>query len=213
MSILDKLFGPKKDPMKEAGQYLNQIPGVGHDAYDPYISMGQNAGSNIQSEFERLLSDPTAFINKLMEGYKPSEGYQFQRDELQKLMGNNSAAGGVAGTPYDTNQQGEQIQGLLSKDMQQYLENALGVYGKGLTGEQGLFDTGFNASKGLGDLLGNNLAAEGGLAFQGAQQNNADRTGLISLLAKALGTGIGAFSGGLKGAESGGKLAGSLFGS
>lgn len=210
MSILSNLFGGR-NPADAAMPYLNQIPGVGHDAYDPYITAGRQAGQNTQGQYEGLMNDPTGFINKLMESYKPSEGYQFQKGELTKELGNTSAAGGFAGTEYDQMQQGKGIQGLLSQDMQQFLSNALGVYGTGLQGEQGIADKGFQASGSLADILGGSLNQQGGLAFQGQSQQNANKTAMISSLIKALGMAGGmAATGGVGGL---GALAAGGFGS
>lgn len=207
MSILSKLFGGQ-NPADAAMPYLNQIPGVGHNAYDPYITAGQTAGQNTQGQYEGLMNDPTGFINKLMESYEPSKGYQFSKDQLTKEMGNTAASGGFAGTSYDQQQQGAGIQGLLSKDMQQFLSNALGVYGTGLQGEQGIADKGYDASGKLADILGGSLNQQGGLAFQGQQQQNANKTSMINSLVKALGMAAGGGVGGIFGALGSGMFGG-----
>lgn len=206
MSMLSKfLFGKKADPMGAANQYLSQIPGVGKQYYDPYISRGLDAGGKAQTEYDKLMSDPSGFINALMGSYEPSKGYQFQKDLLTKEMSNTAAAGGIAGTPLDQMTQAEGVQGLLSKDMQQFLQNVLGVYGTGLSGEQGLYDTGFQASGNLADLIGSSLNQQGGLAFQSAQQRNKDRMDKMKMLAQALG-GVGGFATGGTGSLFGQKL-------
>ena len=218
MSILSKLFGGGKyeDPAAAAAPYLNQIPGVGHDYYDPYVSAGRGASDRLGGEYESLLNDPTALLNKLMEGYEPSKGYQFQKDLLTKELSNTAAAGGIAGTPLDQMNQGQAIQGILSKDMQQFLANALGLYGTGLQGEEGIAGRGFQASGSLADLLGGALNQQGGLAFQGAQQRNQlksnDRNALIGMLAKALGGAAGFAAGGPLGALAGGGFGSSMYG-
>jgi len=204
MSMLSNLFGGgRKSPMDAASPYLNQIPGVGHQGYDPYINAGLDASGRTKSKYEELFSDPTAFINKLMEGYKPSEGYQFQKDQLTKELSNTAAAGGVAGTPMDQMNQAEGIQGLLGKDMQQFLQNVLGVFNTGLQGEEGIANRGYDASKNLTDLLGGTLNQQGGLAFQNQQQKNQDRNALWSMFGKALGAGAGGLFGGVNGAKVG----------
>lgn len=211
MSILSKLFGGGTNPADAAMPYLNQIPGVGHQYYDPFITQGAEAGQKTQSQYDTLMSDPTAFINKLMQGYQPSEGYQFQKDELTKAMGNTAAAGGISGTPLDQMNQAKGIQGLLSQDQQQFLQNALGVFNTGLQGEQGIADKGFQASGSLADYLGSNLGQQGQLAFQGQSQKNANKTAMLGALMKALGMAGGmATGGGLGGLAS---LAGGGFGS
>lgn len=210
MSILDSIFGGggKKDPVKEANQFLNQIPGVGHAGYDPYITKGLNAGDITDTQYQNLINDPAGFINKLMESYSPSTGFNFQKDLLNKELGNTAAAGGIAGTPLDQLNRGEAIQGLLSKDMQQFLANVLGVYGQGLTGEEGIATRGFNASKDLTDLLVGALNQQGGLAFQNAQQQNQNKNDLWSMFGKTLGAGVGGYLGGVPGAAVGSSIGG-----
>lgn len=219
MGILSDLFGgghkndSNQNPMNSANQFLNQIPGIGHAYYDPYIGMGFDAAGRNKGQYENMMNDPTGFINKLMESYKPSEGYNFQKNLLTKEMGNTAAAGGIAGTPLDQMNQAEGVQGLLSKDMQQFLSNSLGVYNRGLTGEEGIASRGFDSSKSLADLLGGSLNQQGGLAFQNAQQNQSNKNGMLQALAKALGMGVGAFAGapfGLPGILAGGSAGGSL---
>lgn len=205
MSWLSNLFGGGggKSPMDAANKYLNQIPGVGHQGYDPYINAGLDASGRTKSQYESLMNDPTAFINKLMEGYKPSEGYQFQKEQLQKELGNTAAAGGIAGTPMDQMNQGEAVQKLLSGDMQQFLQNVFGAYKTGLSGEEGIAGRGFDASKLLTDLLGGALNQQGGLAFQDQQQRNQNKNDLWSMFGKALGAGTGGLLGGVPGAKVG----------
>jgi hypothetical protein len=209
MSLLSKLFGGgDKNPMDAANPYLNKIPGVAHQGYDPYINSGLDASAKTKSQYESLMNDPTAFINSLMEGYKPSEGYQFQKEQLTKELGNTAAAGGIAGTPQDQMNQGQGVQKLLSADMQQFLQNILGVYGAGLSGEEGIANRGYDASGRLTDSLGSALNQQGGLAFQNAQQQNKNKNDLWSMFGKALGAGTGFAFGGLPGAQLGSGLFG-----
>lgn len=213
MSILDSIFGRSADPQAAASQYLDQIPGVGHDAYDPYIQRGQRAGGRIEDQFESLLSDPTALMNHIMENYQTSDQYGYQKDQLGRELGATAAAGGVAGTPYHQQQQGEMVQGLLSKDMSDYLSNALGLYRTGLSGEQDLYGKGMGASSSLADMEGGALSSKAGLAYEDAKSKNANRNALISSLLKAAGTGAGFMMGGPMGGAMGGKLAGPMSGS
>ena len=189
--------------MKDANQYLNQIPGVAHQGYDPYVTAVQDASGKTKSKYEELMNDPTGFINKLMENYKTSEGYNFQKDQLTKELGNTAASGGIAGTPQDQLNQGAGIQGLLSKDMQQFLQNVLGEFHTGLAGEEGVAERGYNATGALTDILGNALNQQGGLAFQNAQQKNQNKNDRWNIFGKALGAGAGALSGGLTGGGTG----------
>lgn len=231
MGILDSIFGNKSsnggspyNASAAANPYLSQIPGVGMQQYSPYINAGLQAGEHSKTAFDLMTGDPTGFLNMLMKGYNTSEGYNFEKDKLEKELSNAANAGGIAGTPADFMKRGEGVQGLLSKDMQQYLENVLGIHKTGLEGETGIANRGFEASQNLTDLIGGALNQQGGLAFNNAtNQNNqynqnqiqksSDRNALFSALAKALGVGAGAlFGGGLPGAMAGGKIASGIFG-
>lgn len=194
MSILSKLFNGGENPMEAANPYLNQIPGVAHQGYDPYVQSGGKASHLTQDMYEKLMSDPTAFINSLMGGYTPSEGYNFQRDQLTKELSNTAAAGGIAGTPMDQMNQGQAVQKLLAGDQQQFLNNILNAFGIGLSGEEGIANRGFQATGALTDTLGNALNQQGGLAFQNAQQKNKNRNDMWNTFGKALGQGAGVAS-------------------
>ncbi len=212
MSILSTIFGGGKNPANAASPYLDKIPQVGHDYYDPYITQGSTAGGTAQRQYDTMTNDPTGFMNKLMESYAPSGAYQYQKGILSKEMGNTAAAGGIAGTPLDQQNQAEGIQGLLSKDMQQYLQNALGIQGRGLQGEETVSERGYNASKGLADIIGGSYNQKGSLAFQGAQQKNSNQNQLLQALAQALGGAAGFTMGGPAGALVGGGFGSSMYG-
>lgn len=214
MGILDSIFGKKgsSNPASDASPYLDQIPGMGTGQLSPYINSGLQSGANAKTAFDFMTSDPTGFLDMLMKGYKTSEGYNFKKDLLTKELGNTAAAGGVAGTPYDQLNQGSAVQGLLSEDMQQYLSNLLGINKTGLEGETGIANRGFGASEDLLSLLQGNANQKAGLAFNSAQQNNADKSGLFNMIAKALGAGAGAIFGGPGGAAAGLGLTNGIFG-
>jgi hypothetical protein len=207
MSWLRQAFGGG-DAAGAANQYLNQIPGVAHQGYDPYVNAGQDASGKTKTKYEELMENPTEFINQLMKGYQPSEGYQFQKDQLTKELGNTAAARGIAGTPYDQMQQGQGVQKLLSGDMQQFLQNALGVFNTGLTGEEGVATRGYDASGKLTDAVGSNLNQQGSLAFNNAQNNQKSKQDMWKMFIQALG-GIG----GLATGNPAGAIAGPLSGS
>lgn len=178
------------DPAKAANQYNDQIPGVGHKYYDPFISGGQEAGGRLKGEYNKML-DPTAFMDQIMQHYQTSKGAQYALDKGTRGIGATAAAGGIAGTPEHQREYGEMASDINSKDMQQYLQNALGVYGGGIKGEQDFYGKGYDASKEMADLLGGNLASQGTMAYGGAQQKNMNRQALMNALMKALGSAAG----------------------
>lgn len=154
---------------------LNQISGIGKQYYEPYIGQGQEAGNRANQEYSKLLDDPTGFVNAIMQSYQPSSGYQFKEDRLKRSAANTSAAGGFAGTQYDSDNQTALVNSLMSEDMQQYLSNILGVHGKGLAGKELVAGRGYDASTGLADFLGSNMGQQAGVDYRFGQDRNAGR--------------------------------------
>lgn len=196
--------GSYGDPMA----YLNAIKPIGEKYFNPYIEQGKTAGARTSTEYGKMLDDPTAFVNQIMQSYQPSKGYEFRENRLKQGAANNAAAGGFSGTQYDNEQQSELVNALLSEDMQQYLDNILGVHGTGLAGKENIAQRGFNASQSLADFLGSNATQQAGLAHNSQQQNMQRRDArsnaymrLGSQLGGALG---GIFNGGFNGGSNGG---------
>lgn len=184
-SASDFLFG--EDPSKKANQYLEKIAPVVKEQYQPYIGYGREAYGNIAPIFQQMASDPTAFLNSLLEGYEPSRAYELSRDEAMKAAGAAAAAGGVRGSQDDIALQSRLTDALLGNDMQQWLNNIFNLQNTGLTGQSNIFNTGFNASSNLASDLANALGSQASAAFQGQAQQNANRQGLFTGLAGAAG--------------------------
>jgi hypothetical protein len=186
----------REDPQSEANKYLGQIPGIAKQYYNPYISQGQTAGNKLTDQYGNLINDPTGIINKIMAGYSMSPGAKYQSGLLTKGIANTAAAGGFAGTPEAQRQYAQTAGDVTSEDMQQYLQNALGAYGAGLSGESDIYNKGFQASGDLVDALSSVLGSQGGLAFNQGTQSNMDRQALMNAIMKAFSGGAGAYSGG-----------------
>lgn len=178
--------GKPQNGLAAANQYINQIPGVAQQNLSPYIMPGQ------QSE---------DFINKIMQGYKPSEGYNFGKNELNKELTAAANTGGYAGGEYDQSQRGKLIQGLMSQDMQQWLNNVLERH-----------DKSYEASRELNDIQGGILNQQGGMAFGQAQNQNQQRANMMNQLLKLAAGATGGAIGGPVGAGIGSALGGSLGG-
>lgn len=173
------LFGGKKfngtNPSDVANQYLNQIPGAMKPYYQPYMDAGGKALQNLQGEYGTLTDNPQDIYEKLSKNYEPSKGYKFSLEQALNAAGNASAAGGMAGTPQDQQQQMKIGQGLASQDFQQYLDRMLGLYGTGLQGQQGLETQGFNANTDYGNMLGSLLGQQAQYGYAGQDWKNQNR--------------------------------------
>jgi hypothetical protein len=204
MSWLSDFFSGGKNPADSAMPYLNQIPGMEKGYYEPYINRGNQASNTLNPQFTGMSNDPAGFLEGLMKKYEPSRAYQLARDETQRAAGNSAAAGGMRGSINDITNQSRLTDSLLGADMQQWIQNVLGIQKEGQAGLGHEADTGFDATKGLTGDLSNVLGTQAGLAFQGQANQNQSRSDLLSGLVKALG-GVAGF-----GLNGGGTLGGSI---
>ncbi len=204
-----------RSPEEAAQPYFNKIPGILTESQQPYINRGNEAYNQVAPQYNQMTSNPGNFLDQLMQGYKPSQGYGYRENRLQQALGNTAAAGGFRGTGEDQYNQAELVNSLMGQDMQQYLQNVLGVQGAGLQGLENIQNRGYQSSGNLGSGLANLASMQGGLAFQNRreeiQQSNDRRQAFLNMLGQLAGTAIGSF-GGPAGAAIGGKIGGSLAG-
>lgn len=193
MSLWDRIFGGGDSGSNVTNQYLSQIPGMERKELGPFIEPGKTAGPILSEQFGQMAQDPTSIINAIMGQYQPSQGYQFEKGELQRALSNTAAAGGMRGTPFEQEQQGKLVQGLLSQDMQDWLRNVLGVQQAGLAGEQGLFGTGAGVAQGMASDLANVLGQQAQYAFQGNQARQQRGSDLLSGVLGLAGNVLGGF--------------------
>jgi len=162
--------------------YLNQASNVIQQYMSPYSKRGLPAGDILQTQFGQMSQDPSALMESIMKGYEPSKFYQMMQDKMGQAASNTAAAGGMRGSPQESNEQQEITQGLLSKDMQQYLSNILGIKNAGLSGEEGLYDTGYKAASGMSGDLSNILGTKAQLEFENEREKNERNQGILGSL-------------------------------
>lgn len=196
MSWFGDLFSGGKNPADAANNYLNQIPGAVQPYYQPYINQGQSANQTLQDQYNNLLGNPGDLYSNLGKGYQQSPGYQFKLNQALQSGTNAAAAGGMAGSPAHEQQNMQIANDIASQDYNDYMTHILGLYGAGLSGEQGLSNQGFQASLGYGDILGSNLGQQAGLAYQGQAAQNANKNSLFNNLISGASTIGGAALGG-----------------
>ena len=208
---IDSFFGGKStmpNPADAAMPYLNQVPGTIKPYYDPYISAGQGALGTLQGQYSQLVNDPGSLMRMLGSGFQQSPGYQFQYNQGKNAVDNAAASGGFLGTEQHQQNAGAMASNLANKDFYDYFNNAKDLYGRGLSGYEGINQMGYNASDTLASSLGANLMNQGQLAYQGQQsENEAQQAGMQNLLSLLGGLGGGIankfFGGGGKNANSG----------
>jgi hypothetical protein len=206
-SGLYNMFGAS-NPSDAASGYLNQIPGTISPYYNPYIQAGQGALGSLQGQYGNLLNDPGALMSHLAGGYKQSPGYQWNLNQAEGSANNAAAAGGMAGSPQHQQIAGTIASGLASQDYNNYLQNVLGLYGRGLQGQEGLNQMGYGASDSLARQLSDALQSQSKLGYAGSINQNQQQGGGMGSLLSGLG---GLFMGGPAGAGIGASL-GKFFG-
>jgi hypothetical protein len=160
------------NPADAAQPYLDQVPDTLKPYYDPYINAGQNALSTLMGQYQTLLNDPNKIMNQIGSGYQQSPGYQFQYNQGMNAINNAAAAGGQLGNNAHQLQAGGMATNLANQDFYNYLSQALGLYGKGLSGTEGINQMGYGASNELAQSLANNMTNQGNLAYAGQQNQN-----------------------------------------
>lgn len=190
MGLFD--FGDNND----ANDKLDEAKRTEKQYMDPFVNQGKQAYDIFNPITSRMLQDPAAFLESLMQSYAPSRGFQMKRDEMLKSAGNSAAAGGRRGTIGDLGNEAKITDTLMGDDMQQWLKNVMGIQGRGLTSQEHLYDTGFDASKSLADNLANILGSQ-------ATLSNNKGSGFGSGLGTLLGGAAGLYFGGPGGAQVG----------
>jgi hypothetical protein len=185
--LLGGLFGGGGDPSKEANKYFDKMPAELRKYFDPYIGAGQRALPGLEDQFGKLINNPGGRLNEIGQGYQQSPGFQFALKQALGGAGNAAAAGGMAGSPQHEQQNMGIATGLANQDYNNWMQNALGMYGTGLQGQQGLYNTGANAGMRMGENMASILAQKAKLAYEGQNAQNQRSGGLFG----AIGGGIG----------------------
>lgn len=195
MSWLSNFFGGGKNPADAAMPFLNQIPGQTNQFYQPYFNAGTNALPQLQQQYSGLTSDPGAMMNQFGQSYQQSPGLNFAIQQALGASGNAAAAGGMAGSPQHEQQNMQLANDIASQDYNNWMNNALGLYGAGLQGQQGLANMGQQAGQSNADMIAQTLAQQGNLAFQGQAQKNKNQNSAIGSLFGLAGAAMGAPTG------------------
>lgn len=200
----------QKNPADAAMPYFDQIKNEINQGYNPYQQQGQEAYGQLNPQYSQMANDPASVLQSMMGSYSQSDAFKMKRDEALQAASNTAAAGGMRGGLADQRGQMRLASALQGEDMQQWLQNMMGVKGAGLQGLQGFYNTGYDATQSkVGDMT-NALGGQGGLAFQSASNQNRQKADLVSMLMSALGAAGGGMAGGPMGASMGSQMGGQL---
>jgi hypothetical protein len=167
---LGQLFSNQQNPSDSAMPYLNQIPGMLQGNFNPYMQYGQQALPNLQNQYNQLMNGN--FINNMGKNFQQSPGLQFQIGQATNAANRAAAAGGTLGTPAEQQNLANVTGGLANQDYYNWLDHAMGAYGQGLQGEQGLAGMGLNAAGQMSQGMQDALMSQANLAYAGQQNQN-----------------------------------------
>ena len=180
--VLDPIFG---DPTAGAHKYLDQVPGIEHQYYDPYYERGSRAGDFLEGQYGMMAGDPSAYLSEILSNYRASPGFRLKMKEALDAARGGAAAGGMAGTTQDLSNQVNIEDRLMNEDINQLL----GIAGKGLEGEQSFYNTGYGAAQNLEQGLSNLMGTEAGLEFSGDKERNKRMSDMLGMFVQMLGAG------------------------
>src|SRR3990167_2203290 len=197
MSWFSNIFGGghTRNPATAGINELNKIPGQVSPYYKPYQDTGMAAMEDLKKRYGQMLDNPGELYNQMGAGYKQSPGYQFQLQQALDQANNAMAMGGQAGTPQHQQLDASVTQGIASQDYEKYLNHIMDMYGKGIEGEQGFNQQGYNANTDYAQMLGQLGSAKGQYAYGGQAGENQRRAQNWSNLFQ----GLGAIGGGIMG--------------
>lgn len=184
------IFGNSGSPFSAASNAYNQYAQQGAAAEQPYQQAGENAIGNYQ-KWAQSMSNPTQFNNQLMSQYQESPYAKFmQQQAIRSAQNAGSAEGMVGSSPYNL-QVEQNASNISGQDMNNWMQNVLGLNTQYGNAEQNMMNTGANAANSLVNLYGNEANAQGeAAAGEAAGQNKDENNGIggaISTIANIFG--------------------------
>ena len=177
-SLLD-YFGSGHSPASAAFPYLQQVGGTISPYLNPYIHAGREALSNLMGQYSSLLQNPAEKLQQFGSHYHESPGFGFEKEQGLQAIRNAQAASGMAGSPQHQQLASDLAENLANRDYQNYLDNVMGLYRTGLSGESGINQMGYGASNQMAQDLADSLLSQANLAYANQQYQNQRKGGLL----------------------------------
>ena len=154
------MFGNSGKPYDKAMDEYKKWADKAAGAQQPYAQAGQGAIKDYQ-EWLQGQKDPSKFINNLQGQYQASPYSQYLQN--QSILGaqNAGSASGMTGSTPMMQQMQQNAAGIASGDMNQWLQNVLGINSQYGQGQNNLMTGGQNAANQLSSIysnMGNNAA-------------------------------------------------------
>ncbi len=155
--------------MEQYQQYANQ----GQQTQQPFLNAGQGAIGDYQKWLQGQ-QNPGDYINNLMGQYQESPYAHYLQQQAQNSGQNAASASGLMGSTPFLQQSQQNAANISSQDMNQWLQNVLGINTQYGQGQQNLMTGGQGAANSLTDMY-NKVGQQMGDAAYGKEagkQNN-----------------------------------------
>lgn len=183
--LYNLFFG--KDPYEEAAKYINQIPNTISPYYSPYVNAGSNTIGNYTGVSNQLMTNPTGYLSSLGSQFTTSPGYQFNYQQALNAANQAASAGGMLGTSQHQQQASTIASNLASQEYNNYINQAMGILNRGMTGGSDISRLGYSSANELASSLADVLKMQAGLGYGGANYGNTQTSNLFSDIGGALG--------------------------
>lgn len=176
-SFLNGIFNDPRKAYAEAQRAYDPWMDRASGAYNPFYEEGQK-GMGKYEDWLGSMENPWEFINNAMGKYQESPYAKYLQDYAQKAGTNAASASGLTGSTPFAQQMQQNAANISSQDMQNWLNQVLGInsqYGKGW-GD--IMNQGFNAAQGMANVFGQRAGDEAKMAY-GKEAAGQSRTGNI----------------------------------
>jgi hypothetical protein len=171
--VLGGLFGDSGKPYDKAMEQYQNYFNQGKQTQQPFYDAGTQGIKGYQDWLNQQ-KNPTEFINKMMGDYQESP-YAHQLQQQAMNAGNNAAsASGMMGSSALMQQQQQNAGTIANQDMNQWLQNVLGINTQYGQGQNNLMNTGQTSANALTDMMNNMGKNMGEQSYnkEAAKQNN-----------------------------------------
>lgn len=184
--LASNLFGDPGEAYRQGQQAYAPWIKQASDVYNPFYQGGVSAGGKYAAGLDKM-SDPSKYLNDLMGNYRESDYAKYLQDQVGKAGINAASASGLVGsTPY-LQQAQQNAAGIASKDMQQWLANALGINRDYLTGQSDIYGKGLQAAGGMSNVFTQRAQDEAKMAYGREAADQSRQGGLLGSLGNIIG--------------------------
>ena len=171
--LLGGLFGDSGAPYEDAMNQYKQYAAKAENTQNPFLQAGQGAIGPYQ-DWLKGMQNPSGFMNNLMGQYQQSPFAKYQQQQAMRAGTNAASAGGLMGSTPFAQQMQQNASNISSGDMQNWLQNVLGINNQYGHGQQNLMGMGQNSANALTNMYGNmgQLMGEGAYGQRAGQNQD-----------------------------------------